>query len=969
MHLFAVALMVCVAGQTAIAQFNYDKSRIAKIRWTPKPQEVNGLKQTVLDLDGSWDFSTQPGATFFKDEKPSGWNKIDVPGEWVMQGFEVKPGEAAGYTREFEVGSEWANHRIKLKCEAIYSDCQIWINGKEAGKHLGGFTPFEFDVTNLVQPGNNRIAVAVKSESLADSLSNASNYAVHPLGGILRSIYLLALPQVNVASLHVGTTFDAAWTDAELTVETTLANESGSASNSRLDYQLIDADGRTVAIEGETSQQLKLEAGAIRKLNTTFKVRNPKKWDPEHPNLYRVVCRVNADGTETATTVRRFGFRQIEVRGNQVFVNNQRVKLRGVCRHEIDPLRGRSLAGNQWWDDVKLFRDGNVNYIRTSHYPPSDKLLDACDELGMFVEVEAPFCWASKGYLNDNNYFDGILLPTLEMVERDKSHPSILHWSLGNESVDYELVFAESARLVREADSSRPLIFSSFGPDNDDFKLDIGNHHYPGPTGPEKYRNGTRPMVFDEYLHLNAYNRYELMTDPGIRDFWGDLLYRMWEEMYQAQGVLGGALWAGIDDSFFLPDGHVVGYGTWGPIDGWRRPKPEYWHMKKVYSPVKIKLVDGAKDSLVTLAVENRFLFSNLDECKINWTNKGDKGTLVANVKPGGKQNLKLPFTYGDMAKLAITVWHDSDVAVDEYLFGSDPAAITTAKPATGKFTLKNTANGFTAQSSQVKVAVDGNVLTVQAANGQTIIDGWPVLMLVRLNDGGDTQMTKKTPQYSLYSPAAANRAISSVEVEKNAGVIRLVVNDSYDEAVGGQEIGIYPDGRIELAYQYKIRVDLNLRQWGMAFNLPMGMDQLDWSRKGLWSVYAPDHIGRTEGTARLFYGHPEVGLAGPATRPSWSYAEDQTRYGSNDFRSTKRNILSASLRYPNGPQLTLKSDGMQDLRAWTQDNVIRLLVAEYDNPGAERFLRGYASHASRYDQPLLPGQRIAGKISFQIKN
>ena len=152
----------------------------------------------------------------------------------------------------------------------------------------------------------------------------------------------------------------------------------------------------------------------------------------------------------------------------------------------------------------------------------------------------------------------------VEMVNLNRSHPSVIMWSLGNESLKYAEYFKKAGEVVKQMDPTRPRIFSQWGPDADNGELEVTNHHYPGPTGPNKYRNSKRPVTFDEFCHLNAYNRLELAADPGLRSMWGPLLDQMWNDMYHSQGVLGGAIWAGIDDTFFLPGEKAVGYGTWG---------------------------------------------------------------------------------------------------------------------------------------------------------------------------------------------------------------------------------------------------------------------------------------------------------------------------------------------------------------------------------------------------------------------
>ncbi|MFV0505121.1 MAG: glycoside hydrolase family 2 TIM barrel-domain containing protein [Bacteroidales bacterium] len=968
----SISLIVSVLLSALIvqAQFTFDQKKLATIRWSPVPKEFKGLEDFKISLDGTWKFSPSPEESFQEKNDASSWQDIEVPGEWVMQGFEVDAGKSAAYHRTFSVPSSWEGCRIKLKCEAVYSECTIWINGQMVGGHLGGFTAFELDITDAVKKGTNTIAMSVRSESVVDTLSSGSQYAVHPLGGISRSIYLVALPDVNIASMHVQTSFDKLYENAVLETEINLANEASTGRTAVLHFLLTDANGTKVSFDGEAQMTVDVEKGMQTAIKMKMDVTKPKKWDAEHPNLYYLNCTLFVDGKEQTTVSRRFGFRQIEVRGNQVFVNNMPIKLRGVCRHEVHPLRGRSLNGNQWYEDVKIFREGNVNYIRTSHYPPSEKLLEACDELGMFVEVEGPFCWASKKNVNNSNYFEAIVQPVLEMVEINKSHPSVLIWSIANESYDFDDLFKETSDLVKKADPSRPRNFSQYGPDGDGGYLEIANNHYPGPGGPEKYKNYERPITFDEYCHLNAYNRFELMTDPGIRDYWGDILYHMWENMYASKGVLGGALWAGIDDSFFLPSGKVVGYGTWGPIDGWRRPKPEYWHMKKIYSPVKIKLINGVGDKAVKLSIENRFFFSNLNECRIEWSNNKEKGQLSVDAQAGASIEATLPFSYDKLENLKLRVYKDSEVPVDEYSFDLSTPNIEEHKETDDEFHWSTKGSTQLAVSNKIRVEIGNRALQVYDSKGNKVMDGFPTLMLVSANDKGDTQMTKQTPDYTLYSPTASNRRIHSIDLTKNdEGSFTVSLTEGYDEAVGTLQMHFSADGAINMDYSYSMMKNENFRQWGLALRLPENFTKLRWERKGLWTVYPKDHIGRLAGEALLTYSHDLCGLAGPSKQPNYAYNQDQTQYGSNDFRSTKRNVYRASLSSTKHSSLNLLSDGSQHVRSWSEAGSVHWLIADYDNPGSERFLRGYSSHARLYDIPLTRGQKISSSIRLKITN
>ena len=435
-------------------------------RLSPLPIKVEKQK---VPLAGNWQFNPSPEKEFWKKGSVSNWKNIEVPGEWVMQGFEVEKGKAAGYFRTFTIPFAWSGQQIKLRCNGIYSDSRIYINGKEAGSHLGGFTAFELDVTDLVQVGKeNRIAVSVISESLADSTSSASQYAVHPLGGITRDLYLFALPEVNLSMFHASTFFDTSYVDAVLKTNIEITNESSAVkSGLSLHFTLKDANGKEIQLKENTRPVQNMAVEATEKAEISFDIAKPEKWDSEHPYLYTLTCQLKEGKKVLHETMRRVGFRQVEVRGNQMFINNMPVKLRGICHHEVMPLRGRSVNDDMWRKDVELFRRGNVNYFRTSHYPPDEALLEACDELGMLVEVEAPFCWAHNTNVPEDMHDAVLVNQHVEMVNLNRSHPSVIMWSLGNESLKYAEYFKKAGEVVKQMDPTRPRIFSQWGPDAD----------------------------------------------------------------------------------------------------------------------------------------------------------------------------------------------------------------------------------------------------------------------------------------------------------------------------------------------------------------------------------------------------------------------------------------------------------------------------------------------------------------------
>lgn len=942
-------------------------------RISPLPVSEN-LRQ--LSLNGQWAFSPLPEHKFWEKKTIHHWDSIQVPGEWVMQGFKVEKNKSAGYFRTFTLPASWKGQRIKLRCNAVYSECKIFINGEAAGAHSGGFTAFELDITHLVKFGKeNRIALTVVSEGIFDDISSASRYAAHPLGGISRDIYLLALPEVNFSMFHASTSLDATYTNALLKTEVMIANESSkTAKHLSMEFILKDAKGDTVLIKPVSYPIPAIASKAVEPIKVSFHVDNPVKWDSEHPYLYTLICKLKNKQNTVSTTFRRIGFRQIDVRGNQVFVNNKPIKLRGVCHHEVMPLRGRSLTGDIWRKDVEIFRRGNVNYIRTSHYPPDEALLEACDELGMFVEVEAPFCWAHKTEVPANRHYEVLVNQHVEMVNLYRSHPSILMWSMGNESKNFNEYFKQASEVVKQIDPTRPRIFSQWKPNGDEGFLEITNHHYPGPKGPKKYKNHKRPVVFDEFCHVNAYNRLELAADPGLRNMWGALLDSMWDAMYHSKGVLGGAIWVGIDDTFFLPGEKAVGYGTWGTIDGWRREKPEYWGMKKAYSPVKVTLARGMdKDGKVLLYVENRHLFTNLSECKLEWNVNGKRGVIVTDIAARSKGNLEvvLPKSLRQAQVMELIITGVRGFEIDRYRFQLSASEIMkrTSNKGSGKLICRESADIIQINTEICDFAIDkhSGLFSVQRG-GKVVLNNAPSLMILPLNKNGEgIQMIGEKQNFTPYNPLCENWKPQSVVSIPSEEVVEVKVQGCYKEAEGTLIYRFYPNGEVTLAYDFSMLCSLSPRQIGLVFTLPSSYSNLAWKRKGYWNVYPQNHIGALEGEAKAFEpALPISGLAGPTKEPVIAWSFDQTVNGSNIFRSTKEFIYLAELRDSKGVGVSVISDGTQHFRAWIDGTHTRFLVADYNNAGSENYL---VSHAKNRYKPLNKGDKVNGlvKLNFAL--
>lgn len=937
-------------------------------QYTPVPSVVPGLSPHTLDLNGVWKFTEKAPEVFRPLESVDAWSDIQVPGEWFMQGFDVAKTDAAGYARFFEVPEAWAGQRLKLLFDGVYSDSEVFVNGTKVGAHVGGFTPFECDVTDAVGVGEtNQVTLKVKNDSLADSLASGSSYACHPLGGITRNVRLFAVPEVHVSDLTIQTRFDEAFRDAELTVKVRVRNQSDiSVTNATLQCEVREVgEGQPVLCTLEALVPT-LDSGEERDVMLQASVSNPKLWHCEHPHLHgcRTRLRVNDACVEELET--RFGFRQVDVVGNQLLVNGKPVNLRGVNRHEVHPLHGRAYVPGLAWKDVALFREANVNHIRTCHYPPSRELLEACDELGMFLEVEAPFCWAHETEAASEALRPATVLPNLETVQRDKNHPSVIFWSLGNES-HWNEHFAAAGEAVAALDPTRPRTFNYYPWGvvyhfQDEPFCPIATDHYPGYLGAQKFADHHRPVSFGEFGHLNAYNRFELATDQGLRDRWGEFFHRLWEGMFHAKGCAGGSIWAGIDDTFYVR-GMTLGYGTWGPIDGWRRPKPEYWAVKMTYAPVQLISVEQAEQ--VTLVLENRQDASNLSRFALHWSCGGKAGDLRAEAPPRERTTVVLPAKPLPDAPLYVEVLDPRGFTVNQFVIEAEDAMETVREEEV--LHLEETPEAVILRGSRCEYEIDkrtGQFSRMQV-NGESFTISGPHLMVLPLNSGGVTRMeiNDQPIETTPFTETCTEWKLSRVQIREWDGAYEVYVFGVYTEALGTFVYRFLKDGTFTVTTDFQMKQELNPRQIGVVFDLPKDFSTLSWHRDGQWDRYPEWHIGRTRGTAKAEEG-VEVTCVGPATEPAHEWRHDRSALGCHDFTATKHKIRHASLSTDAGIGLRVLAEGDRHARAWIGEGVHRLLIAHYSNGGSERFLQWLCKQEQ---QALCKNDRVFSVARFEL--
>jgi beta-galactosidase len=918
-------------------------------------------------LDGVWRFHPDPPADATDPSADTeGWHDINVPAQWVQEGFDVAPGTAACYRREVSLSPE-ANRRYVLRFDAVYAHARVIVNGAAVRTHEGGFTPFEVDVTDELVDGVNVIAVLAQSDSISDVVSAASDYAAHQLGGITRSVRLLEFPELHLSRLHVDTRFVDNGPDA---VARVLGQVQGLGADREATVEFAVRDGEGTIVATATTEVTADRTRFIKEIP----VAAPQPWTAESPSRYQVVATIQPGGP---SAVRDLGFREVAVVGNALQVNGQPIRLRGVERHEQDPLRGRSTQPDLWQQDVDLMKGANVNNVFTCHYPHPEGFLELCDRDGLWVIDESPTVWVTADVADDPAAFLALCTPILEMIERDWSRPSIVIWMLGDECL-WGHNFWRLVLWLRQQGLTTPLMFSfDIGGQS---SLDVASRHYPPVDYGPRITGVTSPVTFDQYYHVNCYNRREAFTDPGVRDWWGLGFEEMWEAMYADPGILGGQIWAWSDDEFFLDRTTMIGYGQWGIVDSWRRPKPEWWHMRQVYTPIKVlttHLEPGIDTA--TIEVHNRYDFTDLDRITARWSLGDRSGEVRGRGAPHERSELTIALprtlTGGDVLHLDF-VDGDGRCVIEARLPVGDRTTVTEPSPmADGPVTVEvqQRAKVFAPNLPEydawlVRCGERGWLLDQEEGliragrlGRQTIISGGPHLMLLP-----STATQHVGPHHRLaiepFTDVCHGRTIASVRGDESEHGFRVRSEVSYDEADAVIDLLVGPDGTLTIDYRAELRQDIDLRQVGVAVDVLPFHDTLAWVRRGQWSVYPDDHIGRLEGRVRATTG--PNGRAG--LRPQQPWSADLTALGSADFRATRHDVINFGLHDDDGVGVGIEPVGPTDGRAWVHGDVIRLLSASYTSGGSEPIL-ARADHTLAARRMLVAGDIVSGSAKLRL--
>ncbi len=768
----------------------------------------------TLHLTGRGNDDPLPWEFFCTGGHNSGrWTTIGVPSNWELKGFgsynygqdRRKSDEQGKYKRAFTIPNDWQGKRIFLVFEGVMTDTEVWVNGQSAGpKHQGGFYRFKYEITNLVKLAENLLEVTVSKVSSNRSVEQAerqSDYWV--FGGIYRPVYLEAVPKAFIEWVAIDARADGVFRMG--------VHVNGKQGADSVRAEIIGPDGSRLGAPFET------EIAPGQSVTTVqTQVSEQKNWTAETPNLYQARVTLLRGQEPVHTITQRFGFRTFEVRpGDGLYLNGQKIRLKGVCRHSFWPDSGRCLSRKINYDDVRLIKKMNMNAVRMSHYPPDRDFLEACDELGLYVLDELAG-WQRPPY--DTEIGRKLVA---EMVPRDVCHPCILFWDNGNEGGWNRDLDGEFARY----DPQNRMVLHPW----ENFNGIDTDHYESYASTLSKLASGNLFMP-TEFLH----GLYDGGLGAGLDDYW--------RAMYDSPLGAGGFLWALVDEGVVRTDegGRIDVRGNLAPdgiVGPYREKEASFYTIKEIWSPIQVPLERLPSDFDGKVPVENRYDFTNLNQCRFTLQSVTFPGpmqkrdghdvltekTVVApDVPPhgNGMLDLALPSEWHNADALYLTAYDPGGKEVWTWSWDIGGHDRLRRERANDDSPLRGTPARSVVQGGRVRVeagdlvmvsdANTADVTTVSVAGKAIAFTGGPTLI------GG-----------------TAGKAALAVRQEGEA----VVLDADYAGDMKHMRWTVYPSGWVRLEYEFALEGRFDL--FGVSFDYPEEkMRSMRWLGRGPYRVW-----------------------------------------------------------------------------------------------------------------------------------
>ena len=783
------------------------------------------------------------------------------------------------YRRTFEVPKSWAGRRVLLTFDGVNSFFDLWINGEKVGMGKDSRTPVEFDITKFVKPGKNLIAVENFRWSDGSYLEDQDMWR---LSGIFRDVYLWSPPDMHVRDFEVNTAgVDSANSVAELMIRANIENIGSIAPASGLEATLFDPAGNPVSTN---SLAISVPSKSERAVSLNINVHHAQLWSAETPTLYKLLLAIkNINGEVLEVIPVNLGLRSVQIRDGNLLVNGKRILIKGVDRHEFDPDRGQAITTDSMERDIKMMKQFNINAVRGSHYPNQPAWYDLCDRYGIYLIDEADIeshgmGFGDKTLAKRGDFADAHMNRTVRMVERDKNHPSVIIWSLGNEAGDgpnFEATYA----WIHKRDATRPV---QYEPADRNSHTDIVCPMYPQikTMGDYASKSETRPFIMCEY---------ELAYGNGGGDF-----QSYWKQIYEKPYLQGGFIWNWVDQGLRavqqpLPAASYkrAGWfdktfwafgGDFGPAgtpsddnfccDGLvtpdRKPHPGLFEVKHVYQCVRCQPVDLAKR---TVEIKNWHDFANLKDLVAGeWRLKADGGEIQSgklpdlDLGPGATRQVEIPVKafvaepgVEYFLQLVFTLKHDlpwadagHEIAWDEFKLPDSTPATVVATEKLPPIKWSADKNGATVESKNFQIVFDevsGGIKSWRY-KGQELIqaplrpDFWRATTDI---DRGRGNPKDSQAFWRFAGKAGVNDGFSG---EKKGDHFEVKVTTSLPAATNSTWetiYKIYGSGDVIVTATFKpARTDLpKMPRIGMQMELPKGFERVTWLGPGPQETYS----------------------------------------------------------------------------------------------------------------------------------
>ena len=858
-----------------------------------------------LSLNGTWSLNwvetvaERPGKdTFWGDDVDvSSWDKITVPSCLEMNGYgdplyinveyafnnnppmiEMKSGllnSVASYRRDFDLPADWGNKRIFLHFDGIYGAAFVWMNGKYVGYTQSGNNDAEFDITEHARQGKNNVCVQVIRWSDASYLEGQDMWH---MSGIHRDVYLFATPKTFVRDHYITSSLDesSGYTAGSMNVAVEMDNRNGIAASKSVEVSLIAPDGSEVSkksiafefAEGETSKIADITFGGLSALLA---------WTAETPNLYTVVVvQKDAAGNEEHVFSTKYGFRHIEIKNGLVYINGEKVLFKGANLQDTHPVTGRTVDIETMLNDVKMFKQANMNTVRTSHYPRQAKMNAMFDYYGLYcmdeADVECHYNWdkgkETGGITNEDSWRAQYIDRTVRMVYRDRNFPSIIFWSLGNESGGgknfqhtYAAVRSLDDRIIHYEGASRAGTAHT----------DIWSEMYPTLADADKHANNNskgQPYFMCEYAHAmgNAVG--------NLKEYW-DLIE-------SSKYGIGGCIWDWVDQSIYdaedikngnlqingmnkyrtgfdYPGPHQGNFVNNGLVTAERAWSPELTNVKYVYQYVKFVGYDAANRNLT---IKNDYDFISLDNFYLKYSVLIDGVIVESNTfdmpaaLPGETITVNIPFTTepveGKEMLLNIELcykenqsWIDAGycIATEQYTLVERDATAFALNP-DEELTLTKTAQGYSVKSSRMEMTfkTDGTMLS-WTVDGNKLMEAGPEYGNYRWVE--NDMPTETLSQYAVGPGIKSKSATFKLSDDKKQVIAE--VNASTWCSDYKFVYTITADGAMLIDASYTATVS-DARRIGMTMEFPAHFEQVEYYAYGPFENYVDRRGGSTLG-------------------------------------------------------------------------------------------------------------------------